>query len=410
MTALPAPEGASAPSLSIVIPAYNEEAAIASIIIRTLAARDSIRAVAGVGAIEVIVVSDGSTDRTADIARGYADISLIAYARNRGYGAAIQAGFATARGELLGFLDADGTCDPAFFGPLCRQLLAAGDDVVLGARLGEDSAMPPVRRLGNTLYAGLLRLLGARGVTDSASGMRVLRRSSLPRLYPLPSGMHFTPAMSSVALFDARLRISEVAMPYADRTGDSKLHPLRDGVRFLRAIVDTALTYRPMRFFGTAGFLLLLLAVAYGTYPTLFYARHLRLEEWMFYRLSAVAVAVQVGAHLVTMGVLAQQSVALIHQDPTTGPPLYQRLVAVLRRNLLRWGMLSTAGGVLLNWRALYTYFTTRTVTVHWIYIVTGGMLVTLGLQCLSFAALARLLDTLAWRQRARERAPRTGT
>src|SRR4030095_4136132 len=97
---------------------YNEEEGIRSIIERTLSASNKIRSETGLSEVEVIVVNDGSHDATARIAQKYSEqnlIRLISYEKNRGYGAAIKAGFAEASGDLLSFLDADGTCDPLIF-------------------------------------------------------------------------------------------------------------------------------------------------------------------------------------------------------------------------------------------------------------------------------------------------------
>ena len=105
--------------LTIVIPALNEEASIESTIMRCLAARERICVVGGVRDVEVIVVSDGSTDRTAAIAQELAArhpaVSVVVFEKNRGYGAAIKEGFERGRGDLVSFLDADGTCDPNYF-------------------------------------------------------------------------------------------------------------------------------------------------------------------------------------------------------------------------------------------------------------------------------------------------------
>src|SRR3954453_2037528 len=97
--------------LTVVIPALNEEGAIASTISRCLAAREEIKLATDVD-VEIIVVSDGSTDRTVEIASEFDAVDLIVFEKNRGYGAAIKEGFAKGSGELVGFLDADGTCDP----------------------------------------------------------------------------------------------------------------------------------------------------------------------------------------------------------------------------------------------------------------------------------------------------------
>ncbi|MGH7694129.1 MAG: glycosyltransferase family 2 protein [Gemmatimonadaceae bacterium] len=388
------------PALSVVIPAYNEEDAIAAIIERTLAARESICRAANLSVVDIIVVSDGSSDRTAEIARGYDEVRLIAYEKNRGYGAAIKLGFNNAAGDLLAFLDADGTCDPLFFGDLCRALEAHDADVAIGARLGPGSEMPRIRRLGNRLYAGLLRVSGAQSVTDSASGMRVMRRSALRRLYPLPDGMHFTPAMSSIALFDPALSIVEVPMRYSERVGESKLSVARDGIRFLKIILETALSYRPLRFFGVAGAVLLLLALGYGLSPLVHYISERRIPEWMFYRLSAVVVAITAGVNLILVGLLAQQAVSLIHEEFQPTGRLRHLLNGLVSRQLMAWGVLLFAVGVGLNAPSLRSYLTTGHVTAHWIYILVGGLLVLLGIQCISFSVLARALAVLTFRRR----------
>ena len=227
--------------LNIVIPALNEEDAIASIIERSLAARHTIIQDSPVIDVEIIVVNDGSTDRTAEIAARYDDVRLISFEKNRGYGAAIKRGFAESSGEIVGFLDADGTCDPVFFATLCRALLEERAAIALGSRLGPDSQMPRVRRLGNRVYALILSALSNRVVTDTASGMRVIRREMLRHLYPLPDGLNFTPAMSARALMDNRLKIVECPMAYKERIGESKLHVVKDGMRFLRTIFEMTL-------------------------------------------------------------------------------------------------------------------------------------------------------------------------
>src|SRR5262249_21256264 len=149
------------------------------------------------------------------------------------------------RGDLLAFLDADGTCDPRQFGPMCRALESESADVVLGSRMGAQSEMPALRAFGNALFAWMLGLLSRQRVQDTASGMRVLRRSALEHLTPLPDGLHFTPAMSARILMEGRLRLVELPMPYAERVGRSKLSVLKDGLRFLSCIMQAAVTHRP---------------------------------------------------------------------------------------------------------------------------------------------------------------------
>jgi glycosyltransferase involved in cell wall biosynthesis len=183
--------------LTIVIPALNEEGAIGRTTESCLAARDAIYRQAGVAAVRILVVSDGSTDRTVEIARSYEAVEVIVFPENRGYGAAIKAGWDRGGGDLLAFLDADGTCDPLYFAPMCREIVEDRQDLVLGCRMGADSRMPKVRRLGNTLFAILLGHLARKSVRDTASGMRVVRRASLPKLLPLPRFLFVFPSLLS---------------------------------------------------------------------------------------------------------------------------------------------------------------------------------------------------------------------
>ena len=210
--------------LGIVIPALNEEDSIEKIILLTHKAKDYIIANSPVDAVDIVVVSDGSTDNTVPLAQKHLDkIKLIVFEKNRGYGAAIKKGWEETDADLLAFLDADGTCNPEFFAPLCTELEKGSRDIMLGCRLNKDSQMPAIRRLGNTLFAILLSLVSNQKVRDTASGMRVIRRSSLSEIMPLPDGLHFTPAMSARAILHPDLKIHEIDMPYKERDGESKL-------------------------------------------------------------------------------------------------------------------------------------------------------------------------------------------
>jgi len=271
--------------LLIAIPALNEEDSIEGIIQRTLEAREHIVSHSAVTAVQITVVSDGSTDRTVERALRYSDrIHCIVFEQNRGYGAAIKQAWLESDADLLAFLDADGTCDPRFFADLCHRLETDRADVVLGCRLNRDSRMPAIRRLGNFLFATLLSVLSSSRVRDTASGMRVVRRTSLRKLYPLPNGLHFTPAMSARAMLSENIRISEVDMPYHERAGESKLRVLRDGVRFLRVILESAFLYRPWRPLGIAAAVLFLIAAGLMIMPVIHYVQHRSVLEWMIYR------------------------------------------------------------------------------------------------------------------------------
>lgn len=288
--------------LLIAIPALNEEQSIESIIERTLAARDVITSNSPVTEVAITVVSDGSTDRTAELAGNYRGrIDLIVFPENRGYGAAIKEAWRRSDADILGFLDADGTCDPAFFAPLCCALAEQNADVVLGCRLNPQSRMPLVRRVGNVVFATLLATFSGATVRDTASGMRAVRRSALAKLFPLPDGLHFTPAMSARAMLSDAVKIVEIDMPYEERAGESKLRVGKDGLRFLRVILEGAFLYRPSRPLALLGVAFFVAAAVLMIGPSLFYAENRWVQPLMIYRF-LVSALLGVGSCLLLCG------------------------------------------------------------------------------------------------------------
>lgn len=271
--------------LLIAIPALNEEKSIDSIIQRSIEAREYICANSPVTEVAITVVSDGSTDRTVERASQYTDIiSLIVFPQNKGYGAAIKEAWRQSDADLLGFVDADGTCEPRFFATLCNAAVAENLDVVLGSRLNAGSKMPVIRRVGNFIFATILSVVCSSRVRDTASGMRVVRRSSLDSLYPLPDGLHFTPAMSARAMLSEGISILEVDMPYHERAGESKLRVAKDGLRFLKVILETALLYRPSRPLGLLSVVFFVFAATLMWSPIFYYFRNRSVADWMIYR------------------------------------------------------------------------------------------------------------------------------
>ena len=305
--------GVSLPmKLLIAIPALNEEASIQQIIERCLQARQNIVDTSLVTQVEITVVSDGSTDRTVELAARFGDrIKLIVFAKNRGYGAAIKEAWAHSNADLLGFIDADGTCEPKFFSQLVNALEKHEADVALGCRLNENSKMPWVRRIGNIIFASMLTVLSSSRVRDTASGMRVVRRTCLPELLPLPDGLHFTPAMSARAMLSDTLRIVEIDMAYHEREGESKLRPGKDGLRFVKAILDAALLYRPARPLAILGLLWLAVAVVLMLTPTAHYVRYRSVQEWMIYRFVVSHLAGTLAGLLLCASYLTGRTVAI---------------------------------------------------------------------------------------------------
>jgi glycosyltransferase involved in cell wall biosynthesis len=374
--------GAAYMKLLIAIPALNEEDSIESIIERSLNAAGHIETTSPVTEVEVTVVSDGSTDRTVELASRYVPrIKLIVFEKNRGYGAAIKEAWGQSDAQLLGFIDADGTCDPKFFAPLCRTLLERGATVALGSRMHPGSEMPPLRRVGNRIFAALLTVFSSRRVRDSASGMRVVRRDCLDRLFPLPDGLHFTPAMSARCLLSSDISICEVDMPYHERAGRSKLSVVKDGLRFLRVIVMTALLYRPSRLLGLLGSGFFLAAAILMIRPIFYYLDTRTVAEWMIYRFVVSNLLGTASALLFCMGYLSSRMVLMTLIGPRP-KKLARSSVALLIESRAFWlipAVLIAAGGVLVypSFRQLVT---TGATYEHWSRFVVMSFLVGLAI------------------------------
>lgn len=375
-------------TLSVVIPAWNEENGIQAIIGRVLATRPALAEV-GVNGLEVIVVDDGSADRTpalaAAMAAAHPEVRLIRHERNGGYGAALKTGFAAATGEWIGFLDADGTYPPEYFPRLYREAVRQNADIVIGSRMaGAESRMPLVRRVGNVLFAHLVSLVSARRITDSASGMRLFKRALLDRLYPLPDGLNLTPVMSTRALHE-HLRMVETPIPYHERIGRSKLSVVRDGMRFAQSIIWTALHYNPVRPLGLVGLGALGLAalIALGV-VVLRLQGVTALGPWGAFAVFTGLVLAVSGISILSLGISFNYFVALFHHRPVRqglfGRPLFS---VSLDRHFGWMGAVALSGALVLGLVSLLLGVRGWPTSRLWFYYLAGASLALVGIQLL---------------------------
>ena len=229
--------------LSVVIPAFNEERGIGATL-------DELKAVlkSMAGSSEIILVDDGSSDRTAAIALAKG-VKVISHSTNRGYGAALAAGFSAAKGRVLACLDADGTYPPSELPKLYAALRKSGAEMVVGSRMaGKNEGMPLLRKFGNRILSNFASfMLGVR-VSDLSSGMRVLPKETLQKLLPLSHELDFTVNMTLEAA-SQKMLVVEVPIDYRHRAGESKLSASRHGLMFLKSIIRVVRDYEPLRLF-----------------------------------------------------------------------------------------------------------------------------------------------------------------
>ena len=227
---------------SVVIPAFNEEKGI----VPTL--RELRETLKGLD-YEILVVDDGSKDKTAELARAEG-VNVYQQPVNRGYGASLKAGIRRAKHDVIVITDADGTY-PASAIPG----LVAGCEVyemVVGARVGANVAIPLVRRPAKWVLGKLASYLAGRPIPDLNSGLRAMRRE-LVRQYEhlLPSGFSFTTTITLSSLCrDHLVRFDPI--DYRAREGDSKIRP-RHAYDFFLLILRTIVYFNPLKIFLPVG-------------------------------------------------------------------------------------------------------------------------------------------------------------
>ena len=246
-------QGGARTGVSVVMPAFNEEHGIGPQIERL---RTVMQGCAR--AFEIVVVDDGSTDGTAAEAKKH-DVRLVQQGRNRGYGAALKAGIAVAAHDWIVIIDADGTY-PAESIP---ALLEHGDanDMVVGARVGEDVNIPWQRRPAKWILAKLAGYLAEQEIPDMNSGLRLMKRPLVEKYeHLLPSGFSFTTTITLALLCNDYL-VKYVPISYAKRVGSSKIRA-GHAYQFMLLILRTVMYFNPLRIFLPLGAVFFLYGVA----------------------------------------------------------------------------------------------------------------------------------------------------
>lgn len=279
--------------VSVVIPAKNEAAAIA----------DTIKKVQQlVPLAEIIVVNDGSTDDTAQVAHA-AGAKVIAHPYSIGNGAAIKTGARNSSGEIIIFMDGDGQHDAADIERLlCR--MSKGYDMVVGARQSGSQASVG-RGAANRIYNRLASYMTGHKIEDLTSGFRAVKASKFREfLYLLPNGFSY-PTTSTMAFFRAGYAVAYEPIVASRRVGKSHIRLVKDGVRFLLIIFKIGTLYSPLKLFAPVALFLFLLATGWYAHTFLTIGRFTNMSA-LFYTGSVM---------IFLMGLISEQITALMYRD-----------------------------------------------------------------------------------------------
>jgi glycosyltransferase involved in cell wall biosynthesis len=278
--------------LSIILPAKNEAAALASLLPALRAAYP---------AAQVIVVDDGSTDGTRELC-AHNGVECLSSPYSMGNGAAIKRGARAAKGDVLVFMDADGQHDPADIARLLAKL-DEGYDMVVGARDWSGQAGMG-RGVANTIYNKLASWMTGFKVADLTSGFRAVRAGKFREfLHLLPNGFSY-PTTSTMAFFRSAYAVAYIPIKAAQRVGRSHIRPLRDGVRFLLIIFKIATLYAPLKLFAPASGAFFACGLGYYIYTYI--------SEHRFTNMSMLLFAAAVIIFLI--GLISEQITALTYQ------------------------------------------------------------------------------------------------
>ena len=231
-------------SLSVVVPAYNEEGAVAETIEEIRAALDPEPIT-----YEIIVVDDGSTDNTLEAARA-TGVRVEQNPHNIGYGAALKRGIKYSDHEYVAILDADGTY-PARYLPHMLDL-ARENDMVVGDRGTAMKNVPLIRKPAKWMLNNLASFLAERRLNDLNSGLRIFRRTELEPFIPLlPKTFSFTTTITLCMSCNDK-RFVYTPIEYQKRVGSSKIRPV-DFLNFIVLVLRVIMLFNPLRIFIPAG-------------------------------------------------------------------------------------------------------------------------------------------------------------
>lgn len=245
--------------LTIIIPAYNEEKSIGEdidVIIKTMKKANY--------RYEIIVVDDGSTDKTTQIVKAKKGAELIQHSCNKGVGAARKTGILKAKGEIIVMTDGDGTYPNQDIPKLLTYM--KDYDMVVGARIGENVQWPLMRRPARWFIRKLASYLITTKIPDLNSGLRVFKKDLARKFFNILPDNHSWVSTITLAFLANGYTIKYVPIDYYKRKGKSTIHPIKDTYNFVSLVIRTVMYFNPLRVFLPLTALILISAITRTLY------------------------------------------------------------------------------------------------------------------------------------------------
>ena len=252
---------------SIVVPCYNEANAVAQTveeISQTLKEWNNEKDTKL--SFEMIFINDGSKDETSTelskLTEKYKSLKLIDSKVNCGYGASLKKGILASKYDSIVITDADGTYPNERIPELLKGL--EKNDMVIGARIGENVKIPTLRRPVKWLLLKYARWMSKSDIKDLNSGLRAMRKEQIFKFWNmLPNAFSFTSTIT-LAMHIEGLKVSYIPIDYHARIGSSSIKPIQDTLRFFSLVLRTVMYFKPLQVFGILGLTMLILAMVTG--------------------------------------------------------------------------------------------------------------------------------------------------
>lgn len=225
-------------NISIVMPCFNEQEAIPSVIPRTLDSLEKLKKEQRISDYELIVVNDKSTDSSVEMLKRFDAVKIFhTNGVGRGYGKALKLGFSKAQGDWIGFLDVDNSYRPEDLPLFIDEIQKGESDFIMGQRYFSEKGMTFTRGVGNWVYVVLARLFYRSYLDDVCSGFRFFHRKHVEEITSIPEqGLDFSIHLT-LKMISSKTPIKPIPIQYDPRLGESKLSVIADGLAFLKVLI-----------------------------------------------------------------------------------------------------------------------------------------------------------------------------